>query len=123
MALDPQNLAHSLSNTTVTGDTMAPTHPSLTIRSARGSDGAALDRLARLDSQRVPSGDVLVATAAGEIVAAYGVERGTRIGDPFRPTADVLDLLELHAARLTPRKRERGDRRRDRRPALRFSVA
>jgi hypothetical protein len=76
---------------------------SLTIRTARGTDGPALDQLAVLDSQNVPAGEVLVAVVAGEIVAAYGVERGERIGDPFRPTADVLDLLELHASRETAR--------------------
>jgi hypothetical protein len=95
---------------------------SLTIRSARGTDGPALDHLAVLDSQAVPSGEVLVAVVAGEIVAAYGVDRGERIGDPFRPTADLLDLLELHASQQAARHGTRTHRGRIR-PVLRLRTA
>ena len=71
------------------------TAPSVLIRAARGSDGPALDRLAALDSSRVPAGQVLVAEADGQLIAALG-DSG-RVSDPFRPTADVLELLELRA--------------------------
>jgi hypothetical protein len=101
---------------------MSAIHPSLTIRSARGSDGPALERLASLDSQKVPAGEVLVATSGDELIAAYGIERGQRVGDPFRLTADVLDLLELHAHRREPRHSARSHGARWR-PALRFHLA
>jgi hypothetical protein len=76
------------------------TAPTVLIRAARGSDGEAIDRLAKLDSARVPSGDLLVAEWDGKLVAALGLETGAAIADPFRPTADVVDLLALRAERL-----------------------
>jgi hypothetical protein len=74
--------------------------PNVLIRAARGSDGPALHRLAALDSAHVPAGDVLVAESDGDIVAAIDVETGSAIADPFRPTSDVVALLQLRAGRL-----------------------
>jgi hypothetical protein len=71
--------------------------PTVVIRAARGSDGAALENLARMDSQRPPAGDVLVAEQDGVIVAALAGDRV--IADPFRPTADLVELLRVHAGR------------------------
>ena len=71
------------------------TAPSVLIRAARGSDGPALEHLAALDSASVPAGRLLVAEADGELVAALG--DGGSIADPFRHSADVLELLELRA--------------------------
>ena len=69
--------------------------PTVVIRAARGSDGDALENLARLDSQRPLSGSVLVAEQDGALVAALGGERV--IADPFRPTADVIELLRVRS--------------------------
>ena len=69
----------------------------ITIRSSRSADAPALTRLAALDSQRLPSGDLLVAEVCGEIVAAYEPESARAIADPFRLTADVVDLLKVRA--------------------------
>jgi|tagenome__1003787_1003787.scaffolds.fasta_scaffold19217599_1 hypothetical protein len=74
------------------------TAPSVLIRAARGSDGPALQRLAVLDSADVPTGDLLVGEADGTIVAARSVSTGAVIADPFRRTADVVALLDVHAA-------------------------
>jgi hypothetical protein len=71
--------------------------PTVVIRTARGSDGDALERLARLDSQRPLTGDVLLAEQDGEVVAALADERV--IADPFRRTSDVVALLHLRAGR------------------------
>jgi hypothetical protein len=90
------------------------TSPSVLIRAARGSDGPALEALAALDSAVIPAGALLVAEADGELVAALSPVSGERIADPFRPTRDVVALLELRASR----GRGHGARRR-RRPALR----
>ena len=74
------------------------TAPTVVIRAARGSDGQALENLARLDSQRPLSGaDILLAEQAGKIVAALAGAR--TIADPFRPTGDVVALLHVHAGR------------------------
>ena len=88
--------------------------PTVIIRAARGSDGSALDDLARLDSQRPPAGDVLVAEQDGRLVAAVAGDRV--IADPFRPTADVVELLQVRAAR---GGRDLGARTRVRIPRLR----
>ena len=74
--------------------------PTVVIRAARGSDGESLRRLAALDSARVPTGDLLVAEAEGVVVAAHSSTTGATIADPFRRTADVVELLELRGAML-----------------------
>ena len=71
--------------------------PTVVIRAARGSDGPALRRLAELDSREVPTGDVLLAETDDELVAALSVSTGERVADPFRRTADVVDLLAYRA--------------------------
>ena len=71
--------------------------PTVIIRAARGSDGPALRRLAELDSRPVPAGELLVAESNDEMVAALSVETGARVADPFRHTADVVDLLAYRA--------------------------
>lgn len=75
---------------------MSHLDPAVVIRAARGSDGTALENLARLDSQRPLDGDVMVAEQDGRIVAAVAGAR--TIADPFRPTADVVALLRLRAS-------------------------
>ena len=77
--------------------TLAPT---VVIRAARGSDGPALRRLAELDSAEVPAGTLLVAETDDELVAALSMDTGERVADPFRRTADVVDLLSFRARRL-----------------------
>ena len=72
--------------------------PNVLIRAARGSDGAALGRLAQLDSARVPAGELIVAETDGTLVAAHSPQARASIADPFRPTADVVRLLEVRGA-------------------------
>jgi hypothetical protein len=74
--------------------------PTVVIRAARGSDGPALRRLAELDSAEIPTGSLLVAEADDEMVAALSVDTGQKVADPFRRTADVVDLLSYRARRL-----------------------
>jgi hypothetical protein len=88
--------------------------PTVLIRAARGSDGDALEGLARLDSQRPLAGDVLLAEQDGELVAALAGDR--LIANPFRPTADVIALLRLRAGRT---REDRSHRGRARVPRLR----
>jgi hypothetical protein len=87
------------------GDTMAlnNVHPTVAIRAARGSDGPALARLAQLDSKRPVTGEVIVAERDGELAAAFSMTTGAHVADPFRPTAELVALLRLHAAALEPR--------------------
>ena len=69
------------------------TPSSVVMRAARGSDGAALARLARLDSKPAPRGEVLVAEVDGAIHAALQLDRGVVYADPFRRTADLVEIL------------------------------
>ena len=69
----------------------------MTIRRADLADLAALDRLAALDSASAPTGEVLVGEVGGELWAAVEIDSGRAIADPFRPSAELVELLQLHA--------------------------
>ena len=97
--------------------------PSVLIRAARGSDGPALTRLAILDSAKLPEGELTVAEAEGELIAALSSRTGERIADPFRRTDDVVALLELHGARRRSANRTRLAERLRLRPAPRARTA
>jgi hypothetical protein len=84
----------------------------VTIRRTGAADGAALVRLAGLDSKHVPPGNFLIAEVDGEGWAAVALESGEVLADPFRPTADLVEMLRLRAGRIRdvdspvlPRKR------------------
>jgi len=77
-------------------------HPTVAIRAARGSDGLALARLAELDSKRPLTGEVFLAERDGVLGAALSLTTGAYAADPFRPTAELVALLRLHAAALEP---------------------
>ena len=87
----------------------ATTH---TIRPATAADTAALELLARLDSQRAPSGPVLIGERHGEPVAAIEIDTLRVIADPFEPTAGLAVHLRMRASgiraqRSMPTVRER----------------
>jgi hypothetical protein len=83
---------------------------SIVLRRAVATDLPALDRLAQLDSQRLPSGSHLVAERDGEIVAALAQPSNIAIADPFAPTADAVALLREWAAQRTARPPRRARR-------------
>ena len=72
---------------------MSPT----SLRPARSTDDREIARLAALDSKAAPRGRVLVAEVDGGIPAALELETGTVFANPFRRTAHLVELLELHA--------------------------
>ena len=72
----------------------------VTIRRAGANDEGALQRLADLDSTRVPDGPVLMAEIGGVSVAAISVVSGECFSDPFVPTQELRRLLELRASQL-----------------------
>jgi len=73
---------------------------SVVIRVATPADLDDLRRLAALDSARALLGTLLVAESDGEIRAAYSVDEGRAIADPFVSTAGLVDLLKARGARL-----------------------
>ena len=88
---------------------MSHKHPidDLTIRYAFPDDAPAVAALAAVDSQPAPEGDVLVGEVQGQLWAAVSLATGQAIADPFRPTADVVALLETRARQLHAAARPR----------------
>jgi hypothetical protein len=72
----------------------------ITIRRAHDADVGALNRLAGLDSQRLPDDEFMIGEVGGEAWAAVGIATGTVLADPFRPTAELAQLVAIRAARL-----------------------
>ena len=63
---------------------------------------------------------MLVAEVDERIVAAVPVDGGRAIADPFRPTADIVELLQARAELLAPSAR-RAPRTRLRLPRVRVA--
>ena len=71
-----------------------------TIRPATAIDAEALEVVAGRDSQRPLTGRVLLAETGGAVVAAYSLDEGRSVADPFRPTAAARALLRARAESL-----------------------
>jgi hypothetical protein len=82
----------------------------MTIRRAGAADLASLARLASLDSACVPELPVLVAESEGRILAAVPFDGGPAVADPFEPTVEILDLLQLRASQIRAARHETGSR-------------
>ena len=74
----------------------------VTIRHAAAGDMKALERLAALDSRRVPSGELFVAEVDGRLLAATSIDTGAVIADPFEHTAALVELLQIQARAARP---------------------
>src|SRR4051812_49965458 len=72
----------------------------VTIRWALPSDLSALERVAALDSKRLPAGPLLVAAVDGQIWAALSTLDDGAIADPFVPSGDLVGLLHTRAGQL-----------------------
>ncbi len=77
------------------------------IRNATRSDETSLRLLAELDSQPQLVGDALIAEVCGRPVAALEADSGRSIADPFQPTAQLVEMLQVrsHGARRRTRGR------------------
>jgi hypothetical protein len=95
----------------------------VTLRLAAAADLAALRRLAERDSAAVPPAPQLIAIRGRELEAAISLTSGELVADPFRPTADLRDLLRYAARRRPAPLRPRRVRRRTRSPLLRERLA
>ena len=69
----------------------------ITLRAATSADTTDLDRLAALDSRRLPEGELLVAERDAHIVAAVSVRDLDAVADPFERTEAAVALLRQHA--------------------------
>jgi hypothetical protein len=68
-------------------------------------DGAAIARLAELDTTDAPSAPLLGGIVDGRLVAAHSVATEESIADPFQHTAEVRSLLAERATQLRGRRR------------------
>jgi hypothetical protein len=78
---------------------------SITLRPANAFDASGLERLAQLDSRRLPPGPHLVAIREERIDAALSLSTREVIADPFRRTAELCELLRCQARQRVPRRR------------------
>jgi hypothetical protein len=72
----------------------------VSVRLSIAEDNLGLLRLAELDSASVPSPPLLVGELGGFLAAAVSVGSGEVIADPFRPTAELVELLHVRASQL-----------------------
>jgi hypothetical protein len=79
----------------------------LTLRFFEERDVDRVVRLAALDGKPVPSRGVLVAEQGGRVVAALPLDGGDVLADPFRRTADAVEMLHVRAAQLLGGRRRR----------------
>ena len=94
---------------------------SIVLRHATTADEQPLRDLAALDSRTLPSGPFLVAEVEGQPHAALSLSDGAAIADPFKPTAELVELLRAHgAAKASVERRSRVSRARRPRVALGF---
>jgi hypothetical protein len=75
----------------------APPAP-VTIRLAVEHEWADLARVADRDSRPLPPAPRLVAERDGTVLAILSLETGEVVADPFRPTAELVELLRCRAA-------------------------
>ena len=91
---------------------------SVTIRHIGPDDVEALRRLSAMDSKRQPTGEILVADVGGELWAATSVDTRHTVADPFRPTRELVSLLDARARQLRHVAKRRTPRFARFRPAL-----
>ncbi len=83
------------------------TPDTIEIRILGPEDGAALRRLAELDSASTPPAPLLGGIVDGRLVAVHSLATGESIADPFRHTAGIRSLLAERAGQLRGTRRLR----------------
>jgi hypothetical protein len=63
-------------------------------------DGAAIRRLAEVDTTSAPPAPLLGGIVDGRLLAAHSLATGQSIADPFRRTEEIRSLLSERAAQL-----------------------
>ena len=87
--------------------TSMTTTASITLRPAVASDASAIERLAALDSTRVPDGPLLIAESGDRLLALVAEKDGIVAADPFERTADAVDMLREWRLRRMPERLRR----------------
>jgi hypothetical protein len=71
------------------------------LRLATDRDGLAVHRVADRDTRPLPPGPHLIAVRDGSVDAVLSLTTGEAVADPFRSTAELVELLHLHARTVT----------------------
>jgi hypothetical protein len=71
----------------------------VTVRLAGSDDCRALERVAGRDTRPLPPGPWLVAERGGDVLAVLSLKTGTVVADPFRRTAELVELLRFAGSR------------------------
>jgi hypothetical protein len=79
----------------------------IVIRRSVPGDGAAMSALAALDGREWRTGPALLAEVDGSLRAAVPLDGADPFADPFRSSAEIVELLELRAQQLGAFCRER----------------
>lgn len=69
----------------------------ITIRAARAGDMGEIARVAGRDTDELPSGPLLVATAGERVRAAISLSDGAFVADPFHRTTELVEMLKIRA--------------------------
>jgi hypothetical protein len=72
----------------------------VTVRLANGRDDSALRRLEDLEGRQLPYEPTLVAEVEGQILAARTLVTRSAVADPFRPTQQLTEMLDLRSLQL-----------------------
>jgi hypothetical protein len=73
---------------------------SVTVRLSRPGDERAIRRLEQLEGWHLPAEPTLVAEAEGRVLAARSVSSRDIVADPFQPTMELVELLDLRSIQL-----------------------
>lgn len=76
---------------------LSPGNETVELRLAEDADNRALLRLAGRDTRPLPPAPHVVALREGRIDAALSLATGKAVADPFRRTAELVELLRCHA--------------------------
>jgi hypothetical protein len=104
MAIKDNHLRLSTLGLTITSMT---TTASITLRPAVAADRPALERLAALDSKRLPDGPLLLAESGDQLLALVAETDGSVAADPFERTADAVEMLREWRLRRMPERLRR----------------
>lgn len=99
----------------MTPTSASPASETIELRLADVRDNHAMQRVADRDTHSLPPGPHLIALRDGRVDAALSLATGQAVADPFRRTAELVELLRCHARampappddRATPRPRVR----------------
>jgi hypothetical protein len=103
-----RDLRRAAENARVEAGTSPVTRVSL--RYAAAADADRLQLLAELDSAHTPAGPALVAEVDGRVLAAFPLDGGVPISDPFHRGAELIELLRMRASQIgrgAPRRAQR----------------